>query len=155
VHSSFPAGVLSRNVANVIFFTIFFNLQIQERFGGGPLNTGDVVQMVSGVVFNRRFNSCIESNTLGALDINGFGAVFNYDEIGRFQRVAFSVTGPENQFIQQHLLNARAPGLTQNDLVRIVGDAYVTATAQERDTGEQVEILIIKSNGVQRLISDL
>jgi 20S proteasome alpha/beta subunit len=119
------------------------------------LTTADVVQMVSGVVYNRRFNSCIVSNTLCALDVNGFGAVFNYDEIGRFKRVAFTVTGPENQYIENFLLSARAPGLTESDLVNIVGNAYVTATTRELDTGEQLEILIIRSNGIQRIMKDL
>lgn len=129
--------------------------QIQERFSGEALTTADTVQLVSSVVYNRRFNSCVDVNVLGGMDVNGNGAVFNYDDIGRFRRVAYTVKGPEQEYVENFLLNSRAPGLTQDDIVNILRSAFVTATARELETGEQLEIQVITNTGVQRIMSDL
>jgi len=119
------------------------------------LKTSDVVSLVSSVLYNRRFNSCVDVNTLGGMDVNGNGAVFNYDNLGRFKRVAYSVTGPEQEYVENFLLNSRAPGLTQSDIVNILRNAFITATARELETGEQVEIHVITNTGVQRIMNDL
>jgi 20S proteasome alpha/beta subunit len=145
---------LSEHVANNIFFH-FRNSQIQERFGGQPLTTADVVQMISGVVYNRRFNSCVDTNILGAIDVNGYGSVFRYDDVGRFKRVAYAVDGPEQVYIENFLLNSRSGGLTKDMIVDILQNAFISATARELETGEQLEIQIITSTGVQRIMRDL
>jgi 20S proteasome alpha/beta subunit len=147
-------GSLSGYVANSIFFN-FRNSQIQERFGGKPLTTADVVQMVSGVVYNRRFNSCIDSIMLGAIDVNGYGSVFLYDDLGRFKRVAYKVEGPVANFIENYLLTSRKNGMTEYDIVDMIKQAYISGTAQDFPTGESLEIIIIKTNGVQRIMQKL
>jgi 20S proteasome alpha/beta subunit len=154
VHSHSPTGSLSGCVANNIFFN-FLNSQIQERFGGQPLTTGDVVQMISGIVYNRRFNSCIDTNILGGIDVNGYGSVFRYDDVGRFKRVAYAVDGPEQVYIENFLLNSRSGGLTKDMIIEILQNAFISATARELETGEQLEILIITSTGIQRVMQDL
>jgi 20S proteasome alpha/beta subunit len=119
------------------------------------LTTGDVVVMVSGIIYNRRFNTCVDTNILGAIDVNGFGAVFRYDDIGRFKRVAYAVDGPEQVYIENFLLNSRAAGLTKDMIVNLLQDAFISATALELETGEQLEIQVITSTGVQRIMQDL
>jgi 20S proteasome alpha/beta subunit len=119
------------------------------------LTTADVVEMVSGIVYNRRFNSCVDTNILGGIDVNGYGAVFRYDDIGRFKRMAYSVDGPEQEYIENFLLNSRSGGLTKDMIVEILQNAFISATARELETGEQLEILIITSTGVQRVMRDL
>jgi 20S proteasome alpha/beta subunit len=119
------------------------------------LTTADVVQMVSGIVYNRRFNSCVETNILGGMDVNDYGAVFKYDDIGRFKRVAYAVEGPEQAYIENFLLNSRSGGLTKDMIVDILQNAFESATARELETGEQLEIRIITSTSVQRIMRDL
>lgn len=142
------------HATNNIFLN-FRTSQIQERFGGQPLTTGDVVQMISGVVYNRRFNSCVDTNILGAIDVNGYGSVFRYDDVGRFKRVAYAVEGPEQVYIENFLLNSRSGGLTKDMIVEILQNAFISATARKLETGEQLEILIITDTGVQRVMRDL
>jgi hypothetical protein len=45
--------------------------------------------------------------------------------------------------------------LGRYDIVEILKDAFISATARELETGEQVEFLIIDNNGVQRIMQDL
>jgi 20S proteasome alpha/beta subunit len=111
--------------------------------------------MVSGIIYNRRFNTCVDTNILGAIDINGYGSVFKYDDMGRFRRVAYSVDGPEQEYIENYLLNSRSGGLTRDNIVELLQNAFISATALELETGEQLEILIITSSGVQRVMLDL
>jgi 20S proteasome subunit beta 6 len=111
--------------------------------------------MVSGIIYNRRFNTCVDTNLLGAIDINGYGSVFKYDDMGRFKRVAYSVDGPEQEYIENYLLNSRAGGLTRDNIVELLQNAFISATALELETGEQLEILIITATGVQRVMTDL
>jgi 20S proteasome subunit beta 6 len=138
--------------------TFFFNFilsKITERFSGETLELPQIVPLVSQMIYNRRFNSCVDINVLGAIDVNGYGAVFNYDELGRFNRVAYAVEGVEARYIEDYMLSARRSGLGRYDIVEILKDAFISATARELETGEQVEFLIIDNNGVQRIMQDL
>jgi 20S proteasome alpha/beta subunit len=157
VHCHSRAGAFSGNVANNIFL-YFRNSQIQERFGGLALTTFDVVNMVSGLIFNRRFNSCVENNVLAAIDVNANGAVFVYDEFGGFRRVAYAVVGPESvsDFVERFLLNSRTDDLDESNIAGILHEAFIGATERNLETGVQLDIRIIGSSGaVKRITQDL
>lgn len=67
--------------------------------------TPAVAQMLSTMMYNKRFFPYYVSNILAGLDNEGKGAVYSYDPIGHFARSDFRATGSSGALLQSLLDN--------------------------------------------------
>lgn len=67
--------------------------------------TQAVAQMLSIVMYNKRFFPYYVSNVLAGLDAEGKGAVYSYDPIGHFARSDFRAVGNSGSLLQSLLDN--------------------------------------------------
>ncbi|KAJ3016934.1 UNVERIFIED_CONTAM: Proteasome subunit beta type-1 [Siphonaria sp. JEL0065] len=116
-----------------------------------------LAQMLSTILYSKRFFPYYVWNTYGGLDENGKGCVFSYDPVGNFEKQIWSCAGSAGHLIQpfldnqvghKHQSNVEHHLLPLDQVLKIVKDAFNGATERDIYTGDYVEIFIIKKDGV-------
>lgn len=122
------------------------------------MSTTAVAQMLSILMYNRRFFPYYVSNVLAGLDENGEGAVYSYDPIGHSQRTTYNAGGSagallqpvlDNQIGLKNQLNPSAEPLTIERAVAIIKDTFISATERDIYTGDSVILNIITKDGIK------
>ncbi|XP_053992851.1 uncharacterized protein LOC128883964 [Hylaeus volcanicus] len=115
-----------------------------------------LAQMLSGMLYQRRFFPFYAFNALIGLDKNGKGTVFDYDAIGSFQRSSHTSRGSgsslatsilDNQ-IQQNNQILKETTLTKLDMIHLAQDVMVSVAERDIYTGDSADVVIIDASGV-------
>eukprot|EP00003_Mantamonas_plastica_P028950 TRINITY_DN6775_c0_g1_i1.p1 TRINITY_DN6775_c0_g1~~TRINITY_DN6775_c0_g1_i1.p1 ORF type:complete len:256 (+),score=93.92 TRINITY_DN6775_c0_g1_i1:201-968(+) len=121
------------------------------------MTTHAISQMLGNILYQRRFFPYYTFNVLAGLDEEGKGAVYNYDAVGSFQRVGYTVSGTgqnliqpmlDNQINQQHQ-KIKSDPLTMDETIDLIKDVFSTAGERDIYTGDTVEIFVITKDGVE------
>lgn len=122
-----------------------------------------IAQMLSTMLYYKRFFPYYTFNVLSGVDDEGKGAVYHYDAIGSFERVPYTTSGSGSSLVMSVLdcqlakTNQTLPGpaLTKQEVVELCKD--VLSSVGERDiyTGDAGEIFIIDAGGVSKASFDL
>ncbi|KAJ3404368.1 Proteasome subunit beta type-1 [Chytridiales sp. JEL 0842] len=116
-----------------------------------------LAQMLSTILYSKRFFPYFVWNTLGGLDENGKGWVFSYDPVGNFEKKHWSCSGSAGHLIQpfldsqvghKHQTGVEHHLLPLDKVLKIVKDAFTGATERDIHTGDFLEIFIITKDGV-------
>lgn len=122
------------------------------------MSTPAVAQMLSILMYNRRFFPYYVSNILAGLDNEGKGVVYSYDPIGHCERSNYRAGGSAGTLLQPVLDSQVGQKNTQNidkspiDIERavaLVKDTFISATERDIYTGDSVIINIITKNGIK------
>jgi 20S proteasome subunit beta 6 len=118
-------------------------------------------QLLSTTLYSRRFMPYYAFNVLGGLDAAGAGAVYTYDAVGSFERVAYAAQGAGQKLIiplldnivggknrQDRGYGAGAPALTLAEAQQLAVEAFITAGERDMYTGDAVEVYTITAEGV-------
>lgn len=130
---------------------------------GREMSTPSIAQLLSTNLYGRRFFPYYAFNVVGGIDSEGKGAVYTYDAIGSFERVKYASQGAGQKLIIPILDNvvgnknrADAPcEYTKEQAVELVKDVFITAGERDIFTGDKVEIFVITSKGVEKIVFDL
>jgi len=124
-----------------------------------PMSTPAIAQMLSTILYGKRFFPYYTFNILGGLDEEGNGCVYGYDAVGSFELIKYGSSGSGNQVLQSLLDNQFGwkgqeatklkPELTLDEAVDLVKDAFSSAAERDIYTGDAVYIAIIDKNGVR------
>ncbi|KAJ3296797.1 hypothetical protein HK104_001213 [Borealophlyctis nickersoniae] len=118
-----------------------------------------LAQMLSIILYGKRFFPYYVWNTLGGVDGEGKGCVFSYDPVGNYEKHHWNCTGSAGHLIQPFLDNQIGfknqhnvdKGLLPEDkVVKIVKDAFTSATERDIYTGDYLEIFIVRKEGVRK-----
>jgi len=123
------------------------------------MTTSAVAQMLSVMLYNKRFFPYYVSNILAGLDEQGNGVVYSYDPVGHCEVGTFQAGGSSGALLQPLLdnqvghLNVQLKPTQPLDLTRaiqIIKDVFVSAAERDIYTGDGVLLKIITAKGVEQ-----
>ncbi|KAI9581342.1 proteasome subunit beta type-1 [Glossina fuscipes] len=136
-------------------------MQMYEHTHSKTMSTDATAQMLSILMYNRRFFPYYVSNVLAGLNSEGKGVVYSYDPIGHFEKSNSRAGGSAGALLQPVLDNQIGlkniklehigfpAELTKERAVAIASDAFISATERDIYTGDSVQINIITKSGIE------
>eukprot|EP00173_Palmaria_palmata_P001346 Plantae.Rhodophyta-Palmaria_palmata.ctg17417.p1 GENE.Plantae.Rhodophyta-Palmaria_palmata.ctg17417~~Plantae.Rhodophyta-Palmaria_palmata.ctg17417.p1 ORF type:complete len:272 (-),score=28.33 Plantae.Rhodophyta-Palmaria_palmata.ctg17417:102-917(-) len=125
---------------------------------GKEMSLEAVSQMLSNMLYYRRFQPYYTFNVLGGLDESGHGWSYGYDAIGSHEKVRAVCSGTGQSLLQPVLDNqvefrqtsddVSTQELELNPCVELIKDAFTSAGERDIYTGDTVEICKIDGTGV-------
>ncbi|KAI9593647.1 nucleophile aminohydrolase [Syncephalis fuscata] len=128
------------------------------------MSTKAFAQMLSSTLYGKRFFPYYTFCIVGGLDADGKGAIYGYDPVGSFERYTCRAAGSAQNLVQpfldsQVMLNgqkdAHIQSLSIDTVIRIVKDAFTSATERDIYTGDYIEMHIITKDGVETQLHPL
>lgn len=113
--------------------------------------------MLQTMLYYKRFFPYYTFNIIGGLDEDGKGAVYSFDPVGSYEREGYRASGSGGSLIQPFLdsqiglknqTNPSDQPLTQERAIKVVKDAFTSATERDIYTGDFLEIFLITKDGV-------
>lgn len=140
------------------------NLEIRAKMykydHNKELSGRSTAQLVSNMLFNRRFFPYYVGNIVAWLDENNQGHVADYDPVGNFEDSKCSCTGSATELIQPILDNqvdkSNIANLTEDEkkvsleeALTLVKDAFNSAAEVEISCGDGVHCMILTKDGIK------
>jgi len=132
-------------------------LQMYEHEHGKQMTCPAIAQMLSTVLYYRRFFPYYTYNILAGLDAEGKGCVFSFDPVGSYEREMYRAGGSASALLQPLLDNQigyknqegveKLP-LSRDKAVSLVKDVFSAAAERDIYTGDAVVIHVIDKDGV-------
>jgi len=115
-----------------------------------------IAQMLSTMLYGRRFFPYYTFNILAGVDDAGEGACYHYDAIGSFERVPYTTSGSGSSLVmsvldsqlQQGNKTAPPAKLTKTETIALVKDALSSVGERDIFTGDFGEVFLIDAGGV-------
>jgi len=123
-----------------------------------PMSTPAVAQMLSTLLYYKRFFPYYVANLLAGLDEEGKGCVYSYDPVGSYDRVQYKASGSagalllpflDNQIGYNNMENVTPEPVNIPKAKQILKDAFISAAERDIYTGDSLYISIITKDGIQ------
>ncbi|XP_065332720.1 proteasome subunit beta type-1 [Cloeon dipterum] len=133
-------------------------MKMYEHSHNKVMSTPAIAQMLSTMMYYKRFFPYYVSNVLAGLDTEGKGCVFSYDPIGHFARSDYRAGGSAGALLQPLLDNQiglkNQEGVTAAPIpleraLAILKDVFISAAERDIYTGDGIEIKIITKDGIR------
>jgi len=122
------------------------------------MSTPALAQLLSIMLYNKRFFPYYITNVVGGLDEEGRGVVYHYDPVGHHERCEYVTGGSaaaliqpllDNQVGLKNQTNADQKPLTLELAKKLIKDVFISATERDIYCGDSVDIRVITKDGVQ------
>merc|ERR1739848_191259 len=119
------------------------------------MTTPAVAQMMSTMLYNKRFSPYYISNILGGLDDQGKGYLYSYDPVGHCEKNMYRAGGSAVSLLQPLLdnqvgkKNPEKTPITVEQAVNIIHDVFISAAEREIHTGDGIKFNIITKDGIE------
>mmetsp|Transcript_110831 Transcript_110831/g.174748 ORF Transcript_110831/g.174748 Transcript_110831/m.174748 type:complete len:222 (-) Transcript_110831:102-767(-) len=115
-----------------------------------------IAQMLSTMLYHKRFFPYYTFNILAGVDDEGKGAVYHYDAIGSFERVPYTTSGSGSSLVMSTLdcqllsNNKTKPvaALDKAETIALCKDALSSVGERDIYTGDYAEVFLIDASGV-------
>lgn len=133
-------------------------LKMYEQEHSKMMNCKSIAQMLSTMLYYKRFFPYYTYNLLAGLDEEGKGAIYSYDPVGSYERETYRAEGSAASMLQSFLdsqvgeknLKEKCLGnLSKERCVELIKDVFISASEREIETGDGVLIHIITKDGIQ------
>ncbi|KAJ2938132.1 hypothetical protein O0L34_g3706 [Tuta absoluta] len=133
-------------------------MQMYQHDHNKPMTTPAVAQMLSTMLYYKRFFPYYVSNVLAGLDDEGKGCVYSYDPIGHCERSKFRAGGSagaqlqpllDNQIGLQNMQNVTEAPIPKEKALALLKDVFISAAERDIYTGDSIYILMITASGIQ------
>lgn len=133
-------------------------MQMYEHEHQKEMSTPAVAQMLSTMLYYKRFFPYYVSNIVGGLNEDGKGCVYSYDPIGHCELTKYRAGGSSGALLQPLLDNqigfknqegVESTPLTQERAVAIIKDVFTSAAERDIYTGDSITIKVITKDGVE------
>jgi 20S proteasome subunit beta 6 len=139
-------------------------LKMYEYEHNKRASTSAIAQLISTMLYGKRFFPYYVNPIIAGLDESGRGAIYSYDPVGSFDREIYRSSGSSVALLQP-LLDSQLGLKNQSDhyevetgftvsqslekCLQLVKDAFISAAERDIYTGDAVVIKIITKDGVQ------
>nr|QBH72803.1 proteasome subunit beta type [Carausius morosus] len=122
------------------------------------MSTAAVAQMLSTMLYYKRFFPYYVANILAGLDDEGKGCIFSYDPIGHCERSQFRAGGSagallqpllDNQIGLKNMENVEKHPIGMEKALAVLKDVFISAAERDIYTGDSILIKIITKDGVR------
>ena len=109
------------------------------------MTTPAVAQMMSTMLYNKRFFPYYISNILGGLDDQGKGYLYSYDPVGHCERNMYRAGGSsvsllqpllDNQVGLKNMQNVEKNPISLEKAISLIHDVFISAAEREIHTGD-------------------
>jgi len=124
------------------------------------MSVSAIAQMLSKMLYGRRFFPYYVSNVLAGLDEEGNGVVYSYDPVGHCEKELYHAGGTSGPLLQPFLdsqvglknmaVKPDAP-MTWERAVQIIKDIFKSAAERDIHCGDGIEIKIITRVGIKTI----
>lgn len=133
-------------------------MKIYEHIHHKKMSCSAVAQLLSVLLYSRRFFPYYTYNILAGLDKEGKGCIYSFDPVGSYERETYRAGGSAASMLQPLLDNqigyknqsgvAPEP-LTVEKTVALVQDVFSAAAERDIYTGDGLKLTIITAAGVE------
>eukprot|EP00794_Sanderia_malayensis_P015942 gene15942-17543_t len=136
---------------------ISMRLKMYEHEHGKKMSCSAIAQMLSTMLYYKRFFPYYTYNIVGGLDSAGKGAIYSFDPVGSYEREAYRAEGSSASMLQPFLdnqvgrKNQKDPStepLSKDKCIQFVKDIFISAAERDINTGDGVKISVITKDGV-------
>lgn len=122
---------------------------------GREMSTGALAQLVSIMMYNRRFFPYYTSTIVAGLTKEGNGIVYSYDPLGNCEETTYRAGGSASALLQPVLDNhvglknmpkAAVPEMTKERAIALIKDSFVSAAERDIYTGDSILIQVMTSD---------
>ncbi|XP_037933475.1 proteasome subunit beta type-1 [Teleopsis dalmanni] len=133
-------------------------VQMYEHSHLKTISTDAIAQLLSVLMYSKRFFPYYVSNILAGLDNEGKGIVYSYDPIGHCERTKYRAGGSAGALLQPVLDNLigyknmnidEIPPISLERAISVTTDVFISAAERDIYTGDAVLINIITKDGVE------
>ena len=127
------------------------------------ITTLKLANLLSTILYSKRFFPYYVANILAGLDDNGHGYIALYDSVGSYELLTYGVVGSGQNLIIPYM-DSCIPKKNRNEPVvefsyeeslNIIKDCFTIAGERHMAVGDDVEILTIRKEGIEREIFKL
>jgi 20S proteasome subunit beta 6 len=128
------------------------------------ISTPAAAQLISNMLYSKRFFPYYISNIIAGLDEKGGGVIYSYDPVGHCERNVYRAGGSSAALIQPlldnqiGLKNQKEPQLkelTVESAKKIIKDVFISAAERDIYCGDSILIKVISKNGIEEETFDL
>lgn len=139
-------------------------MQMYEQEHNKGMSTTAAAQMLSTMLYYKRFFPYYISNILVGLDAEGKGCVYSYDPIGHCERATYRAGGSagallqpllDNQIGLKNMQNVTNKVITLDRALGILKDVFISAAERDIYTGDKIMIAVITKKGIKEDSFDL
>ena len=134
--------------------------------GGRVPSTPALAQMLSGILYGRRFFPYYTFNIIAGLDEQGNGVCYSYDAVGCTEPLSYGTTGSGSAFVEPLLdclirrpnqanHNGEPAQLSQDEAVKMLRNAFTSAAERDCNTGDAVKFVVLSADGPKEEILEL
>lgn len=123
-----------------------------------PMSTLATAQMLSTMLYHKRFFPYYIANILAGLDNEGKGCVFSYDPIGHCERSSYRAGGSagallqpllDNQIGLKNMQNVQKAPVSLERALAVLKDVFISAAERDIYTGDSIVINVITKDGIK------
>ncbi|KAI6659108.1 Proteasome subunit beta type-1-B-like [Oopsacas minuta] len=126
------------------------------------ISCSSLAQMLSTILYSRRFFPFYTYNILIGLDEQGKGCVYSFDPVGSYERETYRAGGTgasmlqpllDNQigFKHQNIPEQDRPELTADRAIALVRDVFIGAAERDINTGDGLHMQLVTKDGIKTL----
>lgn len=133
-------------------------MQMYEQEHNKTMSTTAAAQMLSTMLYYKRFFPYYISNVLAGLDNDGKGCVYSYDPIGHCEKSMYRAGGSsgallqpllDNQIGLKNMQNIKPGSVPLKKAVNTIKDVFISAAERDIYTGDSIIINIITKDGIK------
>lgn len=138
-------------------------MSLYEHAHRRPPSVRAVAQLLSTVLYQKRFFPFYTFNLIAGIDGEGKGVVFGYDAIGSHEELRYVATGTGGALITSILDNQIAKHnqqkpddeLTKEGVIDLVKDVINSAAERDIFTGDSADVMVLDASGIHHSVMQL
>jgi len=144
--------------------TLEIRLKMYEHEHNKKASTPAIAQLVSTMLYNRRFFPFYVNTVIAGINNEGEGCIYSYDPVGSYERETYRAGGSSASLLQPLLDNQLGKKnqtsafelnktytvkSSKEQVINLVKDAFISATERDIYTGDSLIINVITKDGVK------